>query len=214
MKLSASVRGLDGVGGTVKRAFDIAVAGAAATLLAPLMAVIALAIRSQMGRPILFRQTRPGYRGRPFQLIKFRSMREGSDAKGRPLPANQRLTKLGYFLRKTSLDELPELANVLKGDMSLVGPRPLLMDYMPLYTPEQARRHEVKPGLTGLAQVSGRHLLDWEERFRLDVWYVDNWSLSLDMRILARTVNQVIRGQGLPPPTADDYEFHGTQGES
>lgn len=209
-----SGRRVDGASGTVKRAIDVVVAGVAVTLLAPLMAIVALAIRFTMGRPILFRQTRPGYRGRPFQLVKFRSMRGGRDTKGRPLPVNQRITKLGYFLRRTSLDELPELTNILMGDMSLVGPRPLLMEYMPLYTPEQARRHEVKPGLTGLAQVNGRHLLDWEERFRLDVWYVDNWSLSLDLRILARTITQVIRGSGLPPPTADDNAFHGTQLES
>jgi sugar transferase EpsL len=210
-KLSTSVRSLGGTSARAKRAIDVAVVGVAVTLLAPLMAVVALAIRLTMGRPILFRQMRPGYRGRPFQLVKFRSMREGIDPYGRPLPVNQRITRLGSFLRKTSLDELPELTNVLRGDMSLVGPRPLIMEYMPLYTPEQARRHEVKPGLTGLAQVSGRHLLEWEERFRLDVWYVDNWSISLDLRILARTVTQVIRGKGLPPPTADDYSFHGTQ---
>jgi lipopolysaccharide/colanic/teichoic acid biosynthesis glycosyltransferase len=129
------------------------------------------------------------------------------------MPVNQRITKLGYFLRKSSIDELPELVNVLRGDMSLVGPRPLLMEYMALYTAEQARRHEVKPGLTGLAQVNGRHLLGWEERFQLDIWYVDNWSMSLDMRILARTISKVIRGSGVPPPTADDYEFYGTQQE-
>jgi sugar transferase EpsL len=175
----------------LKRGSDAIGAAVALLILAPLMGGVAIALRSRMGVPVLFTQQRPGLHGRPFMIFKFRTMADvpGSDA--------QRLTPLGAFLRRTSLDELPELFNVLRGDMSLVGPRPLLMEYLDRYTPEQARRHEVRPGITGLAQVSGRNALSWEEKFRLDTWYVDNYSFMLDMKILARTVAKVIRGDGI-----------------
>ena len=178
----------------VKEAMDRA--GAALGLLAclPLLAALALLVRATLGRPVLFRQRRPGLHGRPFALVKFRTMREGAG------PDAERLTALGRFLRSTSLDELPELWNVLRGDMSLVGPRPLLMHYLERYTPEQRRRQEVKPGITGWAQVNGRNALTWEERFALDVWYVDHWSLSLDLRILARTVRATLARRGISAP--------------
>ncbi|MGH8581945.1 MAG: sugar transferase [Gammaproteobacteria bacterium] len=195
----------------VKRAMDIVGTVIALLLCALPMALIAVLIRMVMGRPILFRQQRPGLNGALFEIIKFRTMQPGalgSDA--------ERLTALGRCLRSLSLDELPELWNVLKGEMSLVGPRPLLMQYLPLYTPEQARRHNVKPGLTGWAQVNGRNALEWEERFRLDLWYVDNWSLSLDMKILARTVIKVLRREGIAPPgqaTIDFFTGSGSRAE-
>jgi sugar transferase EpsL len=192
-----------------KRVMDVVLAATALVVLAPVMAAIGIAILVTMGKPVLFRQQRPGLRAEPFELVKFRSMREGSGTDGRPLPVNQRLTQLGYLLRRTSLDELPELWNILKGQMSIVGPRPLLMEYLPLYSAEQARRHEVRPGLTGLAQIKGRHLLKWDDRFALDVWYVDHWSIRLDLMVMGRTVGQVIRGSGLPSRTADDYPFQG-----
>lgn len=164
------------------------------------MAVIAIAVWRSMGRPVLFRQTRPGLHGRPFVLYKFRTMTDARDEQGKLLPDEQRLTRLGRWLRATSLDELPELWNVLKGDMSLVGPRPLRMEYLTRYTAEQMRRHEVKPGLTGWAQVNGRNSLSWEEKFRRDVWYVDNWTLWLDFKILLRTVLVVFRREGISAP--------------
>jgi lipopolysaccharide/colanic/teichoic acid biosynthesis glycosyltransferase len=194
----------------VKRAMDVTMAAGALAALGPVMAVIAVAIRTTMGPPVLFRQSRPGLLAEPFEIVKFRSMRTAAGPDGRPLPVNQRLTKLGAFLRRTSLDELPELWNVLKGEMSLVGPRPLLMEYLPRYAPEQARRHDVKPGLTGLAQVSGRHLLEWDDRFRLDLRYIESWSLALDLSILRSTILQVATGRGLPPSTAADREFIGS----
>jgi lipopolysaccharide/colanic/teichoic acid biosynthesis glycosyltransferase len=188
-----------------KRAFDIVAASTALTLAAVPMAVIALAIRRTMGRPVLFRQTRPGRGGRPFTLVKFRTMRDGADDDA------SRITPLGSFLRATSLDELPELWNVLKGDMSLVGPRPLLVQYLGRYNAHQARRHEVRPGITGLAQVEGRNLLSWEERFDRDVAYVDSWTLVGDLGILARTVWSVIRRQGISAEGhATMPEFQGT----
>ena len=150
-----------------------------------------------MGSPVLFRQTRPGRDGKPFEMIKFRTMRDAIDTDGRPLPDAERLTKLGRFLRSSSLDELPELWNVLKGEMSLVGPRPLLMEYLPLYSPKQARRHEVRPGVTGWAQVNGRNAISWDEKFALDVWYVDNRSLWLDMKIIWLTIRKVIKREGI-----------------
>ncbi|HEX6640972.1 MAG TPA: sugar transferase [Thermoanaerobaculia bacterium] len=161
------------------------------------MLASALAVMMSMGTPVLFRQQRPGLHGRPFTLHKFRTMRHATDAGGRPLPDGERLTAVGKALRATSVDELPELWDVLRGRMSLVGPRPLLMDYLPLYTSEQARRHEVKPGITGLAQVSGRNEIGWEERFRLDVEYVDSRSLPLDLRILLRTIGKVVAREGI-----------------
>ena len=184
----------------IKRLLDIAVAGTGLVLAAPAMAVIALAILIDMGRPILFRQVRPGQHGEPFEVIKFRTMSNKTGPDGAPLPEKERLTRLGYALRRTSLDELPQLWTIFKGDMSLVGPRPLLMEYMEHYSAEQARRHDVPPGLTGWAQVHGRALLDFDERFRMDVWYVDHWSLLLDLRIMLLTVRKVLKSEGLPPP--------------
>lgn len=181
----------------MKRLLDITVASLALLLLAPLMAIVALFIRRQMGAPVLFRQTRPGLNGNPFQMIKFRTMRDATDAEGHPLPDAQRMTRLGNLLRATSLDELPELWNVLRGDMSLVGPRPLLMEYLPLYNAEQYRRHEARPGVTGWAQVNGRNALGWEDKFKLDVWYVDNQSIWLDLKILVLTVKQVLVRDGI-----------------
>jgi lipopolysaccharide/colanic/teichoic acid biosynthesis glycosyltransferase len=180
-----------------KRIFDLLAAAILLVLLAPLMAVVAVCVRLALGSPVLFRQSRPGWNGRAFPLLKFRTMRSAFDASGRPLPDGERLTGFGKVLRRTSLDELPELLNVLKGEMSLVGPRPLLMEYLPLYTSEQARRHDVKPGLTGWAQVNGRNAISWEQKFRLDVWYVDHASLSLDLKILWLTLSKVLRGDGI-----------------
>jgi lipopolysaccharide/colanic/teichoic acid biosynthesis glycosyltransferase len=181
----------------MKRAFDIVAAAAGLALLALPMLAIAGAVRLCLGRPALFVQLRPGRHGVPFRLIKFRTMREAVDAQGRPLPDEERLTRLGQFLRAASLDELPELWNVLRGDMSIVGPRPLLMEYLPLYTPEQARRHEVRPGITGWAQINGRNALSWEEKFELDVWYVDHASLWLDLTIIALTIWKTLRREGI-----------------
>jgi lipopolysaccharide/colanic/teichoic acid biosynthesis glycosyltransferase len=181
----------------VKRAADILGATLALAILLVPMLVIAILIRVRMGAPIFHRATRPGLRGKPFVMLKFRTMRDAFDADGQPLPDVERVTPLGAALRRSSLDELPELFNVLRGDMSLVGPRPLRMDYLDLYTPEQARRHDVRPGITGWAQIHGRNTLDWEERFALDVWYVDHRSLLLDLRILLQTVSKVLRREGM-----------------
>lgn len=181
----------------LKRLFDLLVATTALLLLAPLLLVLAWLVRRRIGAPVLFRQLRPGLHGRPFELLKLRSMREALDERGRPLPDAERLTPFGRLLRASSLDELPELWNVLRGDMSLVGPRPLLMEYLPLYTPEQARRHAVRPGITGWAQVNGRNALSWEEKFRLDVWYVDHRSFRLDLRILLLTLKRVLAREGI-----------------
>lgn len=181
----------------MKRLTDIIGALAGLVLLAPVMLVIALLIRRYMGSPVLFRQTRPGLHGRPFRMVKFRTMRNAVDAHGNPLPDAERLPRLGRFLRACSLDELPELWNVLIGDMSLVGPRPLLMEYLPLYSPDQARRHEVRPGVTGWAQVNGRNAIKWDEKFALDVWYVDNRSLWLDLKIIWLTILKVVRREGI-----------------
>ena len=169
----------------------------ALVLFSPLLLVIAVAVRVTMGSPVLFRHQRPGRHGQLFTLVKFRTMRDAVDRDGRPLPDEARLTQLGAFLRSTSLDELPELWNVLRGDMSLVGPRPLLVSYLERYSPEQARRHEVRPGVTGLAQVSGRNATTWQQRLELDVWYVDHRTLALDLRILWRTVTAVVRREGI-----------------
>lgn len=177
----------------IKRAFDIVASAAALVVLAPVLGLVALVILVREGRPVLFRQTRPGLNAHPFEMLKFRTMRHAVDRRGQPLPDDQRLTNLGRFLRAASLDELPELWNVLKGEMSMVGPRPLLMQYLPLYSPEQARRHDVRPGLTGWAQVNGRNAISWEEKFRLDVWYVDHQSFWLDVKILLLTVIKVFR---------------------
>ncbi|HOU22172.1 MAG: sugar transferase [Kiritimatiellae bacterium] len=184
-------------GNTVKRAIDFLIAALALGLSAPGLVVLAVLVRWKLGAPVLFRQPRPGRHGRPFTLLKFRTMIDTRDAAGHWLPDERRLTAFGRFLRRTSLDELPELWNVLRGDMSLVGPRPLLMEYLPLYSPEQARRHEVRPGITGWAQVNGRNAISWEEKFAMDVWYVDHVSVVLDARILWRTLLQVLKGQGI-----------------
>jgi len=186
--------------GTAKRAFDVVVATLVLIAVSPLLAAIAVAVRIGLGRPVLFRQQRPGLGGRPFTILKFRTMSDARDADGNDLPDEQRVTRLGWALRRTSLDELPELLNVLRGDMSLVGPRPLLMRYLPRYSPEQMRRHEVRPGITGLAQVNGRNAIGWPAKFELDVWYVDNHTLTLDCRILLRTIWKAFRGDGISSP--------------
>ncbi len=183
-----------------KRLFDILVAATLLLLTLPLMLATALAVRLALGDPVLLRQTRPGKGGIPFLFFKFRTMTEERDGAGRLLPDERRLTPFGRWLRATSFDELPQLVNVLKGDMSLVGPRPLLMEYISLYSPQQARRHEVRPGITGWAQVNGRNALSWEERFRLDVWYVDHRSLLLDLHILLLTVLRVFQARGVAQP--------------
>jgi lipopolysaccharide/colanic/teichoic acid biosynthesis glycosyltransferase len=180
-----------------KRLFDLILACVLMMVLAPILGALVVLIRVRLGSPVLFRQTRPGLHGKPFQMVKFRTMRDAVGPDGQPLPDSERMTPFGSFLRSASLDELPELWNVLKGDMSLVGPRPLLMEYLPLYSPEQARRHEVRPGVTGWAQINGRNALSWEEKFRLDVWYVDNQSFWLDLKILALTVKKVFVREGI-----------------
>jgi len=195
-----------------KRSLDLAVALVGLAVLSPLILVIALAIRLTMGRPVFFRQVRPGREARPFTLLKFRTMNSSTDVRGELLPDAQRLTRFGTILRRSSLDELPQLWNVLVGDMSLVGPRPLMMQYLERYTPEQARRHEVPPGITGWAQINGRNSVTWEERFRLDVWYVDNRSFLLDLRILALTAWRVLKREGISPRGHSFMpEFMGTQ---
>lgn len=181
----------------MKRIIDIIGASLGLLLLSPVLVIVACKILREMGAPVLFSQTRPGRSGKPFRMIKFRTMRDEIDANGHQLPDGERFTKLGQILRASSLDELPELWNVLKGEMSLVGPRPLLVDYLPLYSPEQARRHEVRPGITGWAQVNGRNAISWEEKFTLDVWYVDNQSLWLDMKIIGLTIRKVIKRDGI-----------------
>ena len=181
----------------LKRLMDILSAGAGLVLLSPFLLVVAIVVRVKLGSPVFFRQQRPGLFGKPFMLVKFRTMTGERDEKGNLLPDEVRLTRFGQFLRSTSIDELPELWNVFVGDMSLVGPRPLLMQYLDRYTPEQARRHEVKPGITGWAQVNGRNALTWEEKFKLDVWYVDHFSVLLDIRILFSTFLKVLRREGI-----------------
>lgn len=184
----------------LKRIFDIAVSGTGLLVLAPILLLVALVVRVSIGSPILFVQKRPGRQGRPFKLVKFRTMNDRRSVNGDLLPDSERLTRAGQMLRSTSLDEIPELWNVFVGNMSLVGPRPLLMEYLPLYSPEQARRHEVRPGVTGWAQVKGRNLLSWDERFGLDVWYVDHQSFWLDIRILFATVGVVFKRKGVAHP--------------
>jgi sugar transferase EpsL len=194
-----------------KRVFDLLLAIPGVLVLSPLLAGLAILIRLRLGSPVVFRQTRPGYHGRPFRLVKFRTMAEARDKNGRLLTDAERLTGLGRFLRSFSLDDLPNAVNVLRGEMSVVGPRPLLMEYLDRYTTEQARRHEVLPGITGWAQVNGRNDLSWEDKFRLDVWYVDHWSLGLDVRILALTAWKVLRREGISQPGyATAPEFQGT----
>ena len=181
----------------LKRAFDIAASASALVVLSPVLAITAHKVKKELGSPVLFRQTRPGLHGKPFEMIKFRTMKDATDKEGNALPDSERLTEFGKKLRASSLDELPELWNVLKGDMSLVGPRPLLMEYLPLYNAEQAKRHNVRPGVTGYAQVNGRNSLSWEDKFKLDTWYVEHQSLWLDMKILLKTVKKVIIKDGI-----------------
>ncbi|RCU43286.1 sugar transferase [Corallincola holothuriorum] len=181
----------------MKRLFDIVMAGIALLLLAPVIFIVSQKIAKNLGKPVLFRQKRPGLNGRVFEMIKFRSMRDETDSSGKVLPDSERLTPFGEKLRSSSLDELPGLWNVLKGDMSLVGPRPLLVEYLPLYSAEQAKRHDVRPGITGWAQVNGRNAISWDDKFRLDTWYVENQSFWLDLRILFLTVKKVFIREGI-----------------
>lgn len=176
----------------LKRLLDIIIASIALILLSPLYFYVAHKVKKNLGSPVLFRQVRPGLHGKPFEMIKFRTMKDALDEQGNPLPDNERLTPFGKMLRSTSLDEMPELWNVIKGDMSIVGPRPLLMEYLPLYNKEQAKRHDVRPGMTGHAQVNGRNAIGWEEKFKLDTWYVENKSTVLDFKIMLKTVQKVI----------------------
>ncbi|SKA13791.1 UDP-galactose phosphate transferase [Vibrio cincinnatiensis] len=198
----------------LKRKFDIVVSLMILLFLSPIIAIVAWKIRKNLGSPVLFRQTRPGLNGKPFEMVKFRTMKDAVDSKGNPLPDSERMTPFGDKLRNSSLDELPELWNVLKGEMSLVGPRPLLMQYLPLYSKEQARRHEVRPGLTGWAQINGRNAINWEDKFKFDVWYVDNHSFWLDIKILVLTVKKVFVKEGI---SAEDHvtmpEFKGNNNE-
>ena len=176
----------------LKRLLDIVIASSALVLLSPVYAFVAYKVRKNLGSPVLFRQVRPGLKGKPFEMIKFRSMKDAVDAQGNPLPDRERLTPFGQMLRSSSLDEMPELWNVIKGEMSIVGPRPLLMEYLPLYNEQQAKRHNVRPGITGYAQVNGRNAISWEKKFELDTWYVENRSLWLDFKIMLKTVQKVL----------------------
>ena len=198
-----------------KCTFDLIISLLLLIVLSPILLIVTLLARFHLCSPVLFRQQRPGLGGRPFWLLKFRTMTDARGADGVLLPDSVRLTRFGRFLRATSLDELPELFNVLKGDMSLVGPRPLLMQYLERYTPEQARRHEVRPGITGWAQVNGRNAITWEEKFKLDVWYVDNWSLWLDIKIIAMTIWKILKREGISQPgQATMEEFKGSFDQS
>ena len=185
----------------LKRLLDIFIASSALVLLSPVYALVAYKVKKNLGSPVLFRQVRPGLYGKPFEMVKFRTMKDALDVEGNPLPDSERLTPFGKMLRATSLDEMPELWNVIKGDMSIVGPRPLLMEYLPLYNREQAKRHNVRPGITGHAQVNGRNAISWEKKFELDTWYVENQSLWLDFKIMLKTVKKVI--------TKDDISAEG-----
>ncbi len=176
----------------IKRLLDIVIASIALILLSPVYFIVARKVKKNLGSPVLFRQVRPGLHGKPFEMIKFRTMKDAVDANGNPLPDSERLTPFGKMLRATSLDEMPELWNVIKGDMSIVGPRPLLVEYLPLYNEEQAKRHHVRPGITGYAQVNGRNAISWEKKFELDTWYVENQSLWLDFKIMLKTVKKVL----------------------
>ena len=199
-----------------KRIMDMTLSIIALVVLAPVILIISLLVAVRHGFPILFKQQRPGLGGKIFTIYKFRTMRHLLDGDGQPLPDAQRLTKLGRFLRASSLDELPELINVLKGDMSLVGPRPLLVEYLPRYNPTQFRRHEVLPGITGWAQIHGRNAITWQEKFNLDVWYVDNWSVGLDIKIIWMSIFKVIRREGISQPgqaTAEPFTGNPEDGE-
>lgn len=198
-----------------KRFFDVAFTLPGLLLISPFLLVLSILVGYYHGRPILFKQKRPGFLGKPFIIYKYRTMTDTRDKDGQLLPDDHRLTKFGRFLRSTSLDELPELFNILRGEMSLVGPRPLLMQYLERYSPEQARRHHVLPGMTGWAQINGRNAITWEDKFKLDVWYVDNWSISLDIKILLITLYKAVKREGISQPghvTAE--EFMGDQSNS
>jgi len=196
-----------------KRILDLVLGISVLVLLLPVLALVAILVHIKLGSPALFRQQRPGLHGRPFTIFKFRTMTDARDAQGQLRPDAERLTPLGRFLRSTSLDELPEFLNVLKGDMSLVGPRPLMMQYLDRYTPEQMRRHKVRPGITGWAQVNGRNAITWEQKFALDVWYLDHWSLGLDLKILALTLWKILKREGISQPgQATMEEFMGSNG--
>lgn len=196
----------------LKRLLDIVIASIALILLSPLYAFVAYKVKKNLGSPVLFRQVRPGLNGKPFEMIKFRTMKDAADAQGNPLPDSERLTPFGKMLRSSSLDEMPELWNVIKGDMSVVGPRPLLMEYLPLYNAEQAKRHNVRPGMTGHAQVNGRNAIGWEEKFKLDTWYVENQSTALDFKIMLKTVQKVIAKEDISAEgEATMTKFKGTK---
>ncbi len=196
----------------LKRLLDIVIASIALILLSPLYAFVAYKVKKNLGSPVLFRQVRPGLNGKPFEMIKFRTMKDAADAQGNPLPDSERLTPFGKMLRSSSLDEMPELWNVIKGDMSVVGPRPLLMEYLPLYNAEQAKRHNVRPGMTGHAQVNGRNAIGWEEKFKLDTWYVENQSTVLDFKIMLKTVQKVIAKEDISAEgEATVTKFKGTK---
>lgn len=198
-----------------KRLFDLLVASAGLIILSPILLILAGAVLLVYGQPVFFRQLRPGYRGKPFMNFKFRTMMDTHDESGELLPDEQRITGLGRFLRSASLDELPELINIAKGEMSLVGPRPLLMQYLQRYSPQQARRHEVLPGMTGWAQINGRNAITWEDKFRMDVWYVDHWSFWLDIKILGLTAWKVLIREGIDEPGhISSGEFMGSNNES
>lgn len=190
----------------LKRLIDIVASAGGLVVLSPVFLVLWILVRRRMGSPALFRQVRPGLHGQPFEMIKFRTMRDATGPDGQPLPDAERLTDFGRWLRATSLDELPELWNVLKGQMSLVGPRPLLMEYLPLYTPEQARRHDVRPGITGWAQINGRNAVGWDQKFALDTWYVDRHTLWLDVKIIALTLRRIVRRDGISAPGSATME--------
>jgi lipopolysaccharide/colanic/teichoic acid biosynthesis glycosyltransferase len=195
----------------VKRIFDILLSFTALVLISPALLLLIIIIGIKLGRPIIFRQKRPGKMGKIFEMYKFRTMTEECNKDGQLLSDKMRLTKFGKFLRKTSIDEIPELWNILRGEMSFVGPRPLLASYMNRYTEEQSRRHNVKPGLTGWAQVNGRNSISWEEKFKLDIWYVDNWTIQLDIKILFMTIEKVLKGDGISSGTSETMEeFYGT----
>ena len=199
----------------IKRLFDITASTTALVALSPVYLLTAYKVSKNLGSPVLFRQTRPGLRGKPFEMIKFRTMKDATDEQGNPLPDSERLTNFGKALRNSSLDELPELWNVIKGDMSLVGPRPLLMEYLPLYNEEQKRRHLVRPGITGYAQVNGRNAIGWDKKFELDTWYVDHQSLWLDIKILLKTVKKVVIKDGISADgEATMSKFTGSQNKS
>ena len=198
----------------LKRLLDIIIASIALILLSPLYFYVAHKVKKNLGSPVLFRQIRPGLHGKPFEMIKFRSMKDAVDAQGNPLPDSERLTPFGKMLRSSSLDEMPELWNVIKGDMSIVGPRPLLMEYLPLYNQEQAKRHLVRPGMTGHAQVNGRNAISWEEKFKLDTWYVENQSIWLDFKIMLKTVKKVLAKDDINEAgEATMTKFTGTQSD-